>query len=115
MLNRAALILRYKQPAVDWVNKSDLYNSPGLTLASANEDLNVYLIANEDSDDPELLQRWIKLNLDALFIDELSGWYTDESLWPKTRNMKLFNSWFSVECHTVLNDTVGTPLVDDEL
>ena len=115
MLNRAALILRYKKPAVDWINKADPYNSPELTLDSANDDLNVYLISNEDSDDPESLQRWIKLNLDLLFIDELSGWYTDESLWPKTRNMELFNSWFSVECHTVLNDTVGIPFVDDEI
>jgi len=27
--------------------------------------------------------------------------------------MELFNRWFTTECHTVITDTVGTPIVDD--
>lgn len=39
---------------------------------------------------------------------------TDESLWPKKRNLSLFYEWFEMECHSVLIDTVGTPIEDDE-
>lgn len=113
MINRSALILKYKQPAVDWINTADPYESLKLTLEAVNNDLNVYLISDEDSDNAETLQKWLALNLEALFFDELNGWYTDQSLWPKNRNMSLFNEWFTVECHTVLHDTVGEPFVDD--
>ena len=54
------------------------------------------------------------MNYEALFENELEGWYTDESLWPKKRDLKLFREWFNVECHTVIEDTVGLPIEDDE-
>ena len=57
MRNRGALILKSKQPAVDWINNADPYNSLELTIESANDDLNVYLIADEDADNSESLQR----------------------------------------------------------
>ena len=49
MLNRAALILRYKQPFVDWINAVD--PSPAshtLTLAEVNQEHTVYLVEVED-------------------------------------------------------------------
>ena len=29
--------------------------------------------------------------------------------------MKLFDEWFKVECHTMIFDTVGGPIEDDEI
>ncbi|RTR37319.1 hypothetical protein EKG38_19135 [Shewanella canadensis] len=113
MLNRAVLIIKYKQPAVDWINQVDPYDSSKMTLKSANEESSVYLIDQDAADSPESLRSWIELNLEALFIDELNGWYTEESLWPTDLNVELFNRWFTIECHTVITDTVGTPIVDD--
>lgn len=112
MLNRAAVILKYKQPAIDWINKVDPYNSGEVTLKSANEESTVYLIGNDDA---ENLDEWIKLNYLALFSDELFGWYVDETLWPEKLSIQLFRKFFTVECHTVLKDTVGEPLFDDEI
>ena len=44
MINRAAVILKYKKPAVTWINDADpVDNNPGITLLSANEDKIVYL------------------------------------------------------------------------
>ena len=54
-------------------------------------------------------------NYEALFEAELEGWYTDETLWPQKRTLKLFHQWFEVECHTVIEDTVGTPIVDEDI
>jgi hypothetical protein len=115
MINRAAVILKYKSPAIKWINTSDPINDdPGITDDSVNKDLNVYLIRDEDADSPDILNKWIKLNYKNLFENELAGWYTDERLWPPKRDLKLFKKWFEVQCHTVLIDTVEEPIVDDE-
>jgi hypothetical protein len=50
-----------------------------------------------------------------LFEAELEGWYTDPSMWPQELTWKLFCEWFDVEYHTVLIDTVGDEIYDDEL
>ncbi len=113
MINRAAVILKCKEPFIRWVNESDPYeDNPGITLENVNEDRTVYLIQDNDA---EKLDEWISLNFKLLFENELEGWYTDESLWPKKLNKKLFDEWFEVECHTVLVDTVEDIIIDDEI
>ena len=115
MINRAAIILKYRSPTVQWINEADPYNDdPGISLETANEDRTVYLILDQDADNQEALEEWININYEALFEYELEGWYTDESLWPKKRDLKLFHKWFEVECHTVIEDTVDLPIEDDE-
>ena len=48
MLNRAALILRYKQPFVDWINAADpSATSHALTLEEVNQEHTVYLVEVE--------------------------------------------------------------------
>ncbi|EHZ2552553.1 hypothetical protein K5N22_004206 [Vibrio vulnificus] len=115
MLNRGALILRYKQPAIDWLNKVDPTGSCELTLEHANEDRTVYLVSVEASDTPETIKRWVKLNHSALFERELFDWYADEVLWPPKRTWSLFQKWFTIECHSVVEDTMlGHPIVDED-
>ena len=113
MINRAAVILKYKAPFIQWVNDADLYkDNPGITLESENKDCTVYLILEDNA---EKLEEWISLNFEQLFESEIEDWYTDESLWPKNRNRKLFDEWFDVECHSVLIDTVDGKIIDDEI
>lgn len=113
MVNRAAVILKYKEPMVRWINESDPYNdNPGITLASANKENTVYLVRDRDA---ENLQKWLSRNFKMLFENELDGWYTDETLWPPKLNRKMFDEWFDVECHSVLLDTVGGAITDDEI
>jgi len=64
--------------------------------------------------DGENYEKWIELNFKELFESELEGWYTDETLWPQKRTKKIFDEWFDVECHSVLIDTVGGKIYDDE-
>jgi hypothetical protein len=116
MINRAAVILRCKEPMVRWINDAD--PSPEdkpITLSEANEERTVYLISDEDADTKDKFERWLKRNFIALFEAELEGWYTDEDLWPKNRTWKLFTEWLDVECHTVIEDTVQEELYDDEI
>ncbi|MCA9266599.1 MAG: hypothetical protein KDA60_22220 [Planctomycetales bacterium] len=114
MINRAAVMLRYKAPAVAWINEADPGGGRELTLADVNRERTVYLIREEDADTASQLAAWIKTNYESFFESELEAWYTATHLWPKDRSFKRFQEWFDVECHTVLIDTVGGPLSDDE-
>ena len=116
MINRAAVILKYKEPAVKWINDADPYNeNPGISLESVNEENTIYLISNQDADSSTILRKWLNLNYKALFESELEEWYTDEKLWPKKRDLKLFHEWFEIQCHTVIIDTVEGSIEDDEI
>jgi hypothetical protein len=112
VVNRAAIMLRYKEPFIRWINESDPYNDdPGITAEGANEDRTVYLISDADA---EIYEKWIELNYKELFEGELENWYADATLWPRERTKKIFDEWFEVECHSVLIDTVGGKIFDDE-
>src|SRR6266511_4243177 len=112
MLNRAALILRYNQPFVDWINAADPSStSHPLTLAEVNEERTVYLVEVEDEDE---LAGWLARHHTELFEEELNGWYTDPALWPRDRSLRMLQEWCSFELHTVVVDTGESPLEDDE-
>jgi len=112
MVNRSVVILKYKKPFVDWINKSDPVKNPGITMDEANDDRNVYLIHEDESDD---FERWISHNYSQLFESELEDWYIDPLLWPKKRSRAVFNKWFSFQCHSMVIDTVGGQIYDDEI
>jgi hypothetical protein len=113
MINRAALILRYKQPFVDWINGVDpSADSPNLTLADVDHERTVYLIEVEDEAE---LAGWLTRHHEEVFEQELWGWYTDPALWPRDRSLKTLKEWCSFELHTVVIDTAETPLEDDDL
>ena len=112
MVNRAVLIIRYKQPFVDWINAADPTPSHAVTLLAANEDTTAYLV---DVEDEYEFERWFKRNALALFEEELNNWYADPGLWPRNRSAALFKKWCTFELHTVVHDTGGPPMVDDEV
>ena len=116
MINRVALVIKYKEPAVEWINKVDPHkDDAGLTIEIVNTDNHIYLISEELADDPKGLKKWLKKNYKKIFELELDGWYTDPSLWPKKRKFELFNEFFEVELHSILIDTVDGPIVDEDL
>lgn len=114
-MNRAALLLRYKAPAIRWINAADP-NPAGreVTLEDANSNRPVYLISDEGAETFEAVRGWVETNFSVLFESELEGWYTDPDLWPRQLSLELFDNWFSVECQSMLFDTVGGAIVDDE-
>ncbi|MFK5915734.1 MAG: hypothetical protein QM484_15310 [Woeseiaceae bacterium] len=114
MINRAALILIYKEPAIKWVNDADPYNDdPGITEENIQDDQTIFLIREEDADTPDMVRQWLKLNYQTLFENELENWYTDEALWPKKRTFALFQKWFGYKCYSVIEDTVDSSIVAD--
>lgn len=115
MINRAAILLKYKPPAVAWINEADpYYDDPNVTLQDVNSERVVYLISDAEAGTGNA-SAWIKANWRMLFENELEGWYTDPDLWPQKRTLKLFHAWFDVECHTIIEDIVGGPIFDEDI
>lgn len=114
MINRGAVLLRYKEPMVRWINEADPSDkNPGITAESVQQECTVYLISDDDSDGEDAVQNWVEANFQELFESELEGWYTDPNLWPRQRTLETFRQWFEVEYHSVIVDTVGEEIVDD--
>jgi hypothetical protein len=108
MLNRAVLIVRPKQPFLDWAAQLD---DSGLVPEVEGEQT-VYLIpAFEDNDEA---RRVLEDIYGEVFERELDGWHADESTWPSSRNFEMFQRWFKIELHSVVEDLCAFELVDDE-
>ena len=100
-IDRSLIILRFKQPFLDWARSLD-DESKDLTLDSLNEDSTAYLVPEigQDSDQEEFL----KTCYDIIFEEQLEGWWTDEAAWPQPRDLKMFLEWFEVEFHSLVFD-----------
>jgi hypothetical protein len=84
MINRGVLIVRPKQPFLDWATSLD---DSGL-LPNVDGEQTVYLIP--DFDTPDDADSVIEEVYHEIFENELSGWHTDESAWPVNRDLKTF-------------------------
>ncbi len=98
-----------KQPYVDWTNslsdRAESEKENPYTLESINDDPAAYLI-------PEILdymdlESFIEHSWVILFELQLSGWSTDESLWPKKRTLKMFKEWFDLRFSSLAIDLWG--------
>ena len=112
MLNRNLLIVRVKQPFVDWINEADPYSDSGnITLEYANQDCPAFLIHDFACEDVE---GWLQQCYLHVFEEVLEQWYVDESLWPQDRTLNLFKAWCEVEVHGIIIDLVADPLLDSD-
>ena len=112
-INRAVVIVRPKQPFLDWLRSVDPDDSD-LELEEIRRDPNAYLVPDWEEDN----DRWVILGwcVENIFGNELWSWYTDESLWPTERDYDMFLNWFDVEFYpTVVDIDTLTPLehIDD--
>lgn len=113
MLNRSALIVRAKQPFLDWIKSLPGESENDLTLGRLNAEPQVYLLADlgelEDQAEP-LIRSFSSI----VFELELDGWWTEESDWPQDRSYEVFCQWFDASLHSMVHDLVDEPLIDDE-
>jgi hypothetical protein len=108
MLNRAALIVRPRQPFLDWAAALD----DSSLVPDVEGEKTAYLIPEFESDEEGL--RVLKRVYGEIFERELDGWHTDPSAWPQKRDFKTFQQWFSIELHSVVEDVVDDALIDDD-
>jgi hypothetical protein len=110
-INRSLIILRPKQPFLEWARSLD--DDSKVTLESLNEDSTAFLIPEiwQDSDQAAFL----KTCYDILFEEQLEGWWTDEAAWPQARDSKMFLDWFEVEFHSLVFDMCNEPILAVEV
>ena len=99
--NRSVIIVRPKAPFIDWV-RSDDDESKHITADDIAEEPNVYLVDDYDMEGEKV--RIIEKNYKEIFEEELNSWITDESAWPKKRDLKTFKEWFHVDFHSIVFD-----------
>ena len=116
MIDRGAILLKHRDPAIRWINDADPYDEdPGITRQDLRQDRTVYLVSPQDADGDAAVRRWIESNYQALFESELSGWYTDPKLWPEPRTLETFDEWFDVEYHSMIVDTIDGEIREEEM
>jgi len=108
VLNRGVVIVRPKQPYLDWAAGLD---DSGLVPDPTGEQT-VYLIPSYEDDG----EAWTVLEsvYPMIFEHELAGWDTDETTWPQGRDFAMFRDWFAVEFHSVVEDLCDFEIVEDD-
>ena len=111
MLNRSLLIVRAKEPFVKWINGLPDPLTPTETLETVNEDSSAYLLPEYDDDEER--DAILEEVFEIIFRDLLNAWWTDDRAWPQKRTLPLFRSWFELDWHSIIDDLVDGPLIDE--
>ena len=108
MLNRAAVMVRPKQPFIDWAASVD----DSRLTPDEDEESTVYLIpAYADEDEAwEVLEEVYE----TIFEAELYNWDTDEAAWPRERDFDTFQEWFEIELHAIVEDLCDYEIAEEE-
>jgi hypothetical protein len=97
-LNRAALLIKPRQPYREWANRTAQSDETMEELIASSKVLLVPLSAYDD------LDFYLKENFNWIFEMELEAWNPVTTDWPKSRSMKIFKEWFEVEPFVLVVD-----------
>lgn len=118
-INRQAILVKKKQPFVDWLTFTSKTHDPPehkreFTLADVNHEYHIYLI--EDIEVLDVAYEYIETLKPSLFEAELSGWYNASAshLWPQDRSNDVFDQWFEIEFHSMVIDIEKNKLKKDK-
>jgi len=103
-INRSAIIIKPKQPFIDWHNS--LYPDSKMDEV----DIDIYLVDGDIND----LEKFLKKNFDKLFKMVLEDWHTNKKEWPQKRNYKMFKQWFRIEISETVYDLEKKPILKSE-
>ncbi len=109
-INRSVAIIRPKQPFVDWSNQLPDFGSK-ISLDTFREDCLAILIPEYGT---KAGKRYVEQMWEEIFEDQLWGWCTEESWWPKDRTKKLFRQWFEIEIHSMVVDSMDKNIEKEE-
>lgn len=109
MLNRSLVTVKAKEPLRQWL--LSLPDPCDHSLEQINEDPAAYLLPVYEDDNHR--DRIIKKFFVLIFEYQLAEWWTREEDWPAKRDFRTFKQWFDYEFHSVIDDLVNAPLLDD--
>lgn len=107
LMNRATIIVKPKQPYLDWANTLNDHG-PELVPGSQREHA-IYLI-NDVSEYMFDVEAFVRPYFEAIFEHELWAWHRLEDDWPAKRDFATFLKWFEVEVHSMVFDLASEPI-----
>jgi hypothetical protein len=107
-INRAVVVIKPRQPLVDWVNRTVPFDTP-VTIEELAQDCTAVLIP-DTIDLGEKVPAYLDRFKPALFDLELEEWNRNPADWPAERTAAAFDDWFELEVHSVVYDTVEAPV-----
>jgi hypothetical protein len=113
MINRTAVVIKPRQPFLDWINNTPRLNlSLRVTMEELLEDCDTILLPDTNSlEDAQDLLEPLKPDL---FAVQLNEWLRDPSAWPQDRSTAVFDQWFALEVHSMVLDLVEEPILHEE-
>lgn len=109
MLNRSAVVVKPRQPFLDWLHRVDP-TSRDITLDELEQDPTIYLIPECDTEAD--VRRALRKLCGSIFIEQLAAWWTDDDSWPQDRSFAAFRRWFDWQYYSMLIDLCAEPLTD---
>jgi len=107
-VNRFAVLLVPTDKFRAWAN-----SCPGgeqqASLGELRQEPTAYLISEGDGEAGKYVERHYK----RMLIEELNGWYTDQSVWPEL-SLRTFRAFFEVHVASMVFDLSPQPLERDE-
>ncbi len=107
-LNRSAVVVKPGQPFVDWLHTADP-TSCHLSLQDLTREPTIYLLP--DCDTQAELDAALRERCEEIFIEQLAGWFNDETAWPQDLGFETFCRWFDLQHHSMLVDLCDDPLI----
>ncbi len=89
-------------PFIAWVKKLLEDDGDKFDLETVLDEPNAYIIPAFE--EPEELERILKKHAKTIFLNELEGWSTDSSLFPKDMGYSTFRKWFKVLEYSMIFD-----------
>ncbi len=108
MLNRSAVVVRYREAFRDWLR------SIGVEEEEFDDhgDKSVYLIGVCEY--PEDQEEILRESAPVIFYEEVSAWHLGPEQYPDFNDFRLFTEWFATEFFDMVSDTLDEPLTSTE-
>ena len=111
-INRSALVVKPAQPFLDWLHRVDP-TSAHLTLDDLRLEPTIYLLPEWETEE-EARQHLAEVS-NEIFEEQLNGWYRVPSVWPATRDLKVFLLWFDCSFHSMVVDVCDERLCYEDM
>ena len=102
MINRSAIIVKPKQPYLEWAKQDDAEGLAESVFESLRTEPHVYLLP--EYEDPTSQQEVLEEFWPTLFEAMLAGWLRDPDCWPQKRTFEMFQEWFEIQMSSVVED-----------
>ncbi|MBW2293696.1 MAG: hypothetical protein JRG94_15500 [Deltaproteobacteria bacterium] len=101
-INRSAVIVKPRQPYLDWAKEDDSTGVAELVFERLRSKPHIYLLP--DYFDPRSQKEVLDEFWPQVFEAMLEGWLRSETLWPSERTRAMFDEWFEIQMCSLVQD-----------